>query len=109
MTGDSGIVTSHSNVLRINPDAKLSHQQTAHSLGLSMGVFTKYAGLANAAGLDWPEVQDMEEAALERRLLLGAPEGAGLRAARLWCCTSAVNKVHLQRRAFYQSAGLRHV
>lgn len=32
---------------------------------------TKYAGLAAAAGLDWPAVQAMDEAALERRLLVG--------------------------------------
>ena len=33
---------------------------------------TKYAGLAAAAGLDWPTVQGMDEAELERRLLVGS-------------------------------------
>lgn len=50
-------------VLRLKLDAKLSHQQIV--------VVTKYAGLAAAAGLDWPAVQGMDEAALERRLLVG--------------------------------------
>ncbi len=59
-------------VLRLKLDAKLSHQQIADALGLSKGVVTKYAGLAAAAGLDWPAVQGMDEAALERRLLVGS-------------------------------------
>lgn len=58
-------------VLRLKLDAKLSHQQIANALGLSKGVVTKYAGLAAAAGLDWLTVQSMDEAALERRLLVG--------------------------------------
>ncbi|MEJ7807448.1 MAG: IS21 family transposase, partial [Telluria sp.] len=59
-------------VLRLKLDAKLSHQQIADALGLSKGVVTKYAGLTAAAGLDWPAVQSMDEAALERRLLVGS-------------------------------------
>ena len=59
-------------VLRLKLDAKLSHQQITNALGLSKGVVTKYAGLAAAAGLDWLTVQIMDEAALERRLLVGA-------------------------------------
>ena len=59
-------------VLRLKLDAKLSHQQIADALGLSKGVVTKYVGLAAAADLDWPAVQSMDEAALERRLLVGA-------------------------------------
>lgn len=59
-------------VLRLKLDAKLSHQQIADALGLSKGVVTKYAGLAAASGLDWPTVQGMDEAALERRLLVGS-------------------------------------
>ena len=46
-----------------------SHQQIAGGLGISKGVVTKYAGLAVAAGLDWPAISAMDEAALERRLL----------------------------------------
>lgn len=60
-------------VLRLKLDAKLSHQQIAAALGISKGVVTKYVGLAAAAGLDWEAVQEADEAALERRLLV-APE-----------------------------------
>ncbi len=61
-------------VLRLKLDAKLSHQQIADALGQSKGVVTKYAGLAAAAGLDWPAVQGMDEAALERCLMVGSPK-----------------------------------
>jgi len=60
-------------VLRLKLDAGLSHQQIAAALGVSKGVVTKYVGLAAAAGLDWASVQAIDEAALERRLLV-APE-----------------------------------
>ncbi len=60
-------------VLRLKLDAKLSHEQIAAALGISKGVVTKYVGLAASAGLDWPTVQDQDEAALER-LLLVAPQ-----------------------------------
>jgi len=58
-------------ILRLKLDAKRSHQQIADALGLSKGVVTKYAGLAAVASLDWAAVQGMDEAALERRLLVG--------------------------------------
>ena len=57
-------------VLRLKLDAKLSHQQIAAALGISKGVVTKYVGLAAAAGLDWPAVQDVDETALERQLIV---------------------------------------
>jgi transposase len=57
-------------VLRLKLDAGLSHQQIAAALGVSKGVVTKYVGLAAAAGLDWASVQAIDEAALERRLLV---------------------------------------
>jgi transposase len=60
-------------VLRLKLDARLSHEQTAAALGISKGVVAKYSSLAAAAGLDWAAVQDMDEAALERRLLV-APQ-----------------------------------
>ena len=57
-------------VLRLKLDAKLSHQQIAAALGISKGVVTKYVGLAAAAGLDWPAIQDVEETALEHQLIV---------------------------------------
>lgn len=60
-------------VLRLKLEAKLSHEQIAAALNISKGVVTKYVGLVAAAGLNWPAVQDCDEAALER-LLLAAPQ-----------------------------------
>ena len=57
-------------VLRLRLDAKLSHQQIAAALGISKGVLTKYAGLAAAAGLDWPAVQDVDKTVLEHQLIV---------------------------------------
>lgn len=56
-------------VLRLKLDAKLSHEQIAASLKISKGVVAKYAGLAAAAGLDWPTIHTLDEATLEQRLL----------------------------------------
>ena len=56
-------------VLRLKLDAGLSHERIAASLGISKGVVAKYAGLAAAAGLDWPAAQALDEAGLQRRLL----------------------------------------
>ena len=55
--------------LRLKLEGGQSHQQIATVLGISKGVVTKYVGLAIAAGLDWPAISAMDEAALERRLL----------------------------------------
>jgi transposase len=60
-------------VLRLKLDAKLSHQRIATALGISKGVVAKYVSLAMAADLDWQTVRALDEAALERRLLV-APE-----------------------------------
>ena len=56
-------------VLRLKLDAQLSHERIAASLGLSKGVVTKYVTLAAAAQLDWPTIQGLDEADLQRRLL----------------------------------------
>lgn len=60
-------------LLRLKLNAQLSHRQIAAALGMSKAAVTKYLGLAAAAGLDWMTVQALDEAALERRLLV-APE-----------------------------------
>ena len=54
--------------LRLRYDAKLPQRQIALSLGLSLGVVSKYASLAEAQGLSWPLPPEMDEAALEARL-----------------------------------------
>jgi probable addiction module antidote protein len=48
--------------LRLKFDGGLSHQQIAHTLGISKGVVTKYVGLAVAAGLDWQAIAIMADA-----------------------------------------------
>jgi transposase len=55
--------------LRLKFEGELTHQNIATALGISKGVVTKYVGLAVAAGLDAAAVAEMDEAALERRLL----------------------------------------
>lgn len=62
-------------VLRLKLDAQLSHERIAASLGISKGVVAKYVSLAAAAGLDWLQVQALDERALQHRLL-GAPQRA---------------------------------
>ena len=62
-------------VLRLKLEARLSHEQTAAALDISKGVITKYLTLASAAGLDWPQVQALDDTALHNRLL-GAPQRA---------------------------------
>ena len=62
-------------VLRLKLDAQLSHERIAASLGLSKGVVSKYVSAAAAAGLDWAQVQLLDESALQQRLV-GAPQRA---------------------------------
>ena len=59
--------------LRVKLGAQLSQQQIAAALALSKGVVTKYVGLAAAAALDWSALKDINEVALQRRLIV-APE-----------------------------------
>jgi len=56
-------------VLRLKFDRVFSHDRIAASLGISKGAVTKYVGLAGAAGLDWANAHDVDDAELERRLL----------------------------------------
>ena len=57
-------------VLRLKLDARLSHEQVAAALQVSKGVVAKYVGLAAAAGLTWPELQQLDDGELERILLV---------------------------------------
>ena len=62
-------------VLRLKLETKLSHERTAAALNLSKGVVAKYVTLANAAGLDWAQIQALDDTALHNRLL-GPPQRA---------------------------------
>ncbi len=57
-------------VLRLKLESHHSHQRIAEMLGLSKGVVTKYVKLAGAAGLTWPQIQDMDETALHNCLMV---------------------------------------
>jgi transposase len=57
-------------VLRLKHEAGLSHEKIAAALRISKGVVAKYTGLAESAGLrDWPSIEGLDEAELEKRLL----------------------------------------
>ncbi len=56
-------------ILRLKYQGGLSHERIARSLSISKGVVAKYLGLAGAAGLDWQATSELDEGALERRLL----------------------------------------
>ncbi len=56
-------------ILRLKHQGGLSHERIARSLAISKGVVAKYLGLAGAAGLDCTAIDELDEAALERRLL----------------------------------------
>ena len=56
-------------ILRLKYDAQLSHQKIALAVGLSKGAIGKYVCAAAAVGINrWPLPDEMDEAALERRL-----------------------------------------
>ena len=56
-------------ILRLKYQGGLSHSAIARSLSVSKGVVAKYLGLYSAAGLDWQATAELDDAALERRLL----------------------------------------
>jgi len=56
-------------ILRLKYQGGLSHSAIARSLNISKGVVAKYLALAGAAGLDASTAGELDEAALERRLL----------------------------------------
>lgn len=62
-------------VLRLKLEARLSHDQVAGALQISKGVISKYLNLASTAGLDWHQIQALDETALHDRLL-GTPQRA---------------------------------
>jgi transposase len=62
-------------VLRLKLELHHSHQHITTAFGLSKGVVTKYVKLAHLAGLQWAQIQAMDETALHTRLL-GVPQRA---------------------------------
>ena len=87
-------------VLRLKLELHHSHQHIAASLGISKGVVAKYLKLASAAGLQWAQIQTMDETALHSRLM-GAPQRASSVAADQWD-----GRPHLSGIAMCQSGGV---
>lgn len=61
--------------LRLKLEAGLSHEKIARALQLSKGVVSKYIAAARVAGLDWPALVAMDEAALAAALFAPASTG----------------------------------
>jgi len=55
-------------VLRYRHSTGLSLEAIARALNISKGVVSKYLRLASEAGLGWPLPDDLDDAALEKRL-----------------------------------------
>jgi transposase len=65
-------------ILRQKWDLRLSHRTVGGSLGVGLGTISSVVSRAQAAGLDWAQVQGLADDALESRLY-GRPEVAGQR------------------------------
>jgi len=61
--------------LRLKLEAGLSHEKIARALQLSKGVVSKYVTAARVAGLGWPALVAMDEAALAAALFAPMPPG----------------------------------
>jgi transposase len=62
-------------LLRLKYECALSFERIGRALKLSKGVVAKYVKAAEVAGLDWAQVRDLDEDALERRLNLRQGRG----------------------------------
>lgn len=55
-------------VLRLNHERKLSLRQIAKSCSLARSTVQEYLRRAEEAGVAWPQVEDLDDTALERSL-----------------------------------------
>lgn len=63
-------------LLRLKYECALSFERIGRALSISKGVVAKYVKAAEAAGLDWPQMKDLDEDALERCLSPRSRRGA---------------------------------
>lgn len=56
------------NVLKLKFENRLTHRQIARACAIGTGTVSECLGRARAAGLSWPLPEEMDDAALERRL-----------------------------------------
>lgn len=71
-------------ILRLCWDLKLSHSDTASSLGVAPSTVHRYVAIAKAAGLSWPLPAGLDETDLERLLFPPVSERPKLRAEPDW-------------------------
>jgi len=57
-------------LLRLKYECGLSFEKIGRALKVSKGVVAKYVKAAHVAGLDWPQLRELDDEALERRLNL---------------------------------------
>lgn len=69
MPADRLVMRQIKDILRLRYDARLSLREIARSLNISVGVISKYLQLAADAGIGWPPPADLDDLALERKLL----------------------------------------
>lgn len=55
-------------LLRLKYECALSFERIGRALKVSKGVVAKYVKAAETAGLDWAQIRELDEDALERRL-----------------------------------------
>jgi transposase len=70
--------------LRLKWSCGLSHEQIAKALGLSKGVISKYAQLAEAVGLDWDKASSLDETELQHLLIPSTQRTRGARPLPDW-------------------------
>lgn len=63
-------------LLRLKYECGLSFEKIGRALKVSKGVVAKYVKAAHVAGLDWPQLRELDDEALERRLNLRHGRGS---------------------------------
>ena len=81
-------------VLRLKLELHHSHEHIATTLGMSKGVVTKYVKLAANAGLHWPQIQGMNEAALHHQLIGPAKRASSFVAPDYACLHQELRQRH---------------
>ena len=83
-------------ILRQKWDLGRSHREVAESLDLGLGTISGVLQRATQAGLDWPTVHAMTEAALETRLYTRPKAPAPESAPRAWPDCAAIHRERRQ-------------
>jgi len=71
-------------ILRLKFEHGLSNRKIAKSCRVSRKTVAEYVSKAKAAGLDWPDVESMDDTALERIFISELKEDKGTRPVPDW-------------------------